>query len=309
MEELGKLHKVPLRQIWVHEAHAFTKWLSDEANLTLLAEELDLDVTFLQAEAAIGKFSVDILAEQTTSGKKIVIENQLEQTNHGHLGQLITYASGVDASFVVWIVASEREEHKRAIDWLNEHTDEEVSFFLVRVELWQIGDSPAAPKFVIVSQPNDWAKAAKHSTETGGAMTEVKLRQLDFWERFREFGLSQESSFNFRKAQPQHWYDMGTGSTKWYISLTLNSQSEQMACSVYMSKDKTQFKLFESKKTEIETKLGSPLEWMELPGKKASRIRLSVPCKLSNEKKWPEYFSWMLSTAHQFVSIFGDIDP
>jgi hypothetical protein len=309
VKQLGKLHKVPLREIWVHEALTFTKWLSEEENLALLGDELDIDVSLVQAEASIGKFNVDILAEETTSGKKIVIENQLEQTNHDHLGKLITYASGVDATYVVWVVASERDEHKRAIDWLNEHTDEDVSFFLVRVELWQIGDSPAAPKFVIVSQPNDWAKAAKRSTDTEGHVTEVKLRQLEFWEGFREFGQSHGTDLGLRKAQPHHWYDIATGSTKWHISLTVNSMTDQMTCQVYIGGDKSLFKSFEAHKKEIEEKLGLPLEWMELAEKKASRIRLSAPCELAREKEWPRYFAWLLSTAENFRTVFSGIKP
>lgn len=112
----------------------FTKWLADERNLAKLSDELDLEIGLVQTEASVGQFSVDILAEEATSGKRIIVENQLETTNHDHLGKVITYASGVDAEFVIWVVASVRDEHKRAIDWLNEHTDEDLHFFLVRVE-------------------------------------------------------------------------------------------------------------------------------------------------------------------------------
>jgi hypothetical protein len=309
MNELGKLKKVPLRDIWVHEASSFTKWLSEEENLALLGDELDIDVALVEREASIGKFNVDILAEDPLSNKKIVIENQLEQTDHGHLGKLITYASGADAAYVVWVVASERDEHKRAVDWLNEHTDDEVSFFLVRIELWQIGDSPPAPKFVVVSQPNDWAKAAKHSTETSSHMSNVKLLQQEFWERMCAQGSEEGTSLKLRKPRAQHWYDISSGSARWHISLTLNSQSDRMACAVYIANDKSLYMAFESHKDEIEKNVGSPLEWMELADKKASRIRLSVPCDLSNEASWPKYFSWLLETAENFIKTFSSTQP
>jgi len=307
--ELGSLRTVPLREIWVHEASSFTKWLSEKENLTLLGDELDLDISLVETEASIGKFNLDILAEEIMSGKKIVIENQLEQTDHDHLGKLITYASGADAAYVVWVVAKERDEHRRAIDWLNEHTDEDVSFFLVRIELWQIGVSNAAPKFVVVSQPNDWAKAAKHSADASSPTSGTKLRQLEFWEGMCQQAKAQNVPLKLRKAQPHHWFDIASGSARWHIGLTLNSQLNQMACEVYIGNDKMLYSHFEAHRTQIEGKIGAALEWMELPNKKASRIKLTATCDLDNEDAWPDYFSWLLKTAVNFVQVFSATNP
>ena len=116
----------------------------------MLSEDIGVDIKLTQTEANVGKFSVDILAEEESSGRKIIIENQLEGTNHDHLGKIITYASGYGAEIIIWIVRDYREEHQKAVDWLNEHTDEYISFFLIRIELWQIGESNPAPKFEIV---------------------------------------------------------------------------------------------------------------------------------------------------------------
>src|SRR3989344_5193756 len=146
---LAKLKKIDLREAWKREAGDFTKWLAEEPNLRLLSDEIGFDIKLIQAEAAVGDFNVDILAEEENTGKKIIIENQLEVTDHDHLGKIITYASGYDASVIVWIVKGVREEHRQAVDWLNEHTDENIEFFLLQIELWQIGDSPFAPKFGI----------------------------------------------------------------------------------------------------------------------------------------------------------------
>ena len=307
MKELGQLKKVPLREIWVHEALSFTKWLAEEKNLGLLSDELDLDFTLIQTEASIGKFNVDILAEQTTSDKKIIIENQLETTDHDHLGKIITYASGVDAEFIIWLVANVRDEHKRAVDWLNEHTDEDLNFFLVKIELWQIGDSTPAPKFNIVCQPNDWAKAVKQSASSATNLTNTKLQQLDFWEKFREYALSQKTHLSMRKPYPQHWYDISSGASSWHISLTLNSLTKKMSCEVYITEDKDLFKKFENCKDKIEEHLGKDIEWMELPNKKASRIKQSSPFDLSKENKWPEYFEWLLYRAESFQKTFSEL--
>ncbi len=307
MKKLGILKQVPLREIWVHEAHTFTKWLAEEKNLGLLSDELDLEINLIQTEASVGRFNVDILAEQTTSDKKIIIENQLEITDHDHLGKIITYASGVDAEFIIWVVASVREEHKRAVDWLNEHTDEDVNFFLIKIELWQIGDSQPAPKFNIISQPNDWAKAVKQSTSSVTNLSETKLRNLDFWQKFIEYAKGEHTELRLRKPYPQHWYDISAGSSNWHIALTLNSQTHKMGCEVYIGEDKNQFKKFELHKSEIEKHLGKDLEWMELPEKKASRIKQSAPCDLGKETRWPEYFAWLLYRAESFHKTFGDL--
>lgn len=306
-QPLGELRKVPLREVWIHEAHAFTKWLAEESNLEILSNELDLEISLLQTEASVGKFNVDILAEQPTSGQKIIIENQLEATDHDHLGKTITYASGLDAEFVIWVVASVREEHQRAIDWLNEHTDEDLSFFLVRVELWQIGDSAPAPKFNVVSQPNDWAKAVKHSASSSSALSDTKLKQLEFWGKFKEYASGEKTELRLRKALPQHWYDISSGSSVWHITLTLNSMKREMACEVYIWDDKALYKKFEAQKEQIESHLGKDLQWMELPDKKASRIKQSISCDLAKENEWPKYFEWLLYRAESFQKTFSKI--
>ena len=128
-KNLGKIKKVELRKAWNHEASDFTNWLAKEENLHLLSDEIGIDIKLIQTEAPVGKFNVDILAEEENTGNKIIIENQLEMTNHDHLGKIIAYASGFDANMVIWIVKEAREEHRQAVDWLNEHTDENLAFF------------------------------------------------------------------------------------------------------------------------------------------------------------------------------------
>lgn len=126
---LSKLTKINLRDVWRHESLDFTRWLSQQENLDLLGEEIGIDIKLVQTEANVGRFNVDILAEEEGTGKKIIIENQLEDTNHEHLGKIITYASSYDAELILWVVRDYREEHEKAIDWLNEHTDENIVFF------------------------------------------------------------------------------------------------------------------------------------------------------------------------------------
>ena len=138
--QLSKIKRVDLRKVWKNEALDFTTWLAESENLELLSEEIE--ISLIQTEAGVGKFEVDILAEENNTGRKIVIENQLDSTDHDHLGEIITYASGFDAEIVIWIVQNVRDEHKQAIDWLNEHTDQKVNIFAIQMEVWQIAESP-----------------------------------------------------------------------------------------------------------------------------------------------------------------------
>jgi hypothetical protein len=301
---LSKLKKVDLREEWQHEATDFTNWLAQEENLQLLSEEIGIDITLVQTEASVGKFSVDILAEEENTGRKIVIENQLETTNHDHLGKIITYASGFDAEIVIWIVKDVRDEHKKAIDWLNEHTDDKINLFAIRMELWQIGDSPYAPKFHVVSKPNDWAKAIKQSTAQSD-LSDRRLMQLEFWTQFKEYATSRQSTLRLRKAYPQHWYDISIGNSKSHLSLVVDADNEQIRCEFYIPDSKPLFKLLYDSKEAIEAKLTAhELEWMELEGKKASRIRTVNEIDVGKNENWEKSFNWLMETAQEFQSVF-----
>ena len=302
--ELETLKKVDLRKVWNHEAIDFTTWLSEKENLALLSDEIGIDILLIETEASVGKFNVDILAEEENTGKKIVIENQLEITDHDHLGKTITYASGYDAEIIIWIVKDVRDEHKQAIDWLNEHTDEKVNFFAIKMELWQIGNSLCAPKFNIISKPNDWAKAVKKSTSQSN-LSETKVLQLDFWNQFKEYAQNKSSQLKLRKTYPQHWYDISIGNSKAYISLTANSQTNLIACEIYIPDYKDLFYELGNNKNKIEEELQAELEWMALDGKKASRIKLSNDADINQKENWDQYFDWLMITAENFQSVFG----
>ncbi len=141
--ELGALARVGLRQVWGVEHRSFTPWLA--AHLDLLGEAIDIPLSLKGQETDIGTFRADILAKDTATGQAVLIENQLERTDHTHLGQLITYAAGVRAGVVVWIADTFTDEHRAALDWLNESTPDSIKFFGVEIELWRIGESQIAP--------------------------------------------------------------------------------------------------------------------------------------------------------------------
>jgi len=301
---LSKLQKVDLREVWKHEALDFTSWLAEPENLEQLSDEIGIDISLIQTEASVGNFNVDILAEEENSGRKVVIENQLEITDHDHLGKIITYASGFNAEIIVWIVKSVRDEHKQAVDWLNEHTDSDINIFAIQMEVWKISDSPYAPKFHVIAKPNDWAKAVKKSVTQSG-LSDTKLLQLEFWTKFKEFVQDNNGKVKLRKAYPQHWYDISFGFSHAHISLTVNSQSDQMACEIYIPDSKKLFSALCEKKELIESELSEILEWEELPEKKASRIKLVSNGGLSSQDDWGKYHSWMLEKVSLFQKVFG----
>ncbi len=301
--KLGRIEQVDLREIWKHEATNFTKWLAKPENLDLLSEEIDIELSLIDTEYNVGRFNVDIFAEEPSAERKVIIENQLERTDHDHLGKLITYASGLDAEIIVWIVKDVLEEHQQAIDWLNENTDEKINFFAIKMEVWKIGNSEPAPKFHIISKPNNWTKSVKQSIQTS-ALTKTKLLQLKFWEGFKQYAEDKGFNLRLRKTYPQHWYDLSFGRTDCHISLTINSQKKELACEIYIPNSKETFKQFFDNKEQIDNKI-SGLEWMRLPTKKASRIKKKTKGDFKKEEKWDEYFDWLGKTAIEFQNTFN----
>ncbi|MBQ7933120.1 MAG: DUF4268 domain-containing protein, partial [Clostridia bacterium] len=192
------------------------------------------------------------------TGRKIIIENQLEETNHDHLGKIITYASGKEAQVIIWIVKRARDEHKKAVEWLNQHTDENIVFFLLEIELWKIDDSLPAPKFNIVERPNDWVRALK----TTEGLSDTKKLQFDFWQAFTEYASEQtdfKKAFSIRKSLPQHWYNIGVGNSSYHLVLTVNTQKKCIGTEIYIHDDKEIFEKFQSRKSEIEAELDMKL--------------------------------------------------
>jgi hypothetical protein len=301
--ELSKLTKLPLRTIWKHEAIDFTNWLAGEENLQLLSETVGIELTNAQTEVGVGQFHVDILAEDET-GHKVVIENQLESTNHDHLGKIITYASGLGAEVVIWIVSRAREEHEQAINWLNEHTTEEANFFLIEIEIWQIGDSSPAPRFNVIAKPNDWAKTIKQSG-SGNKVTELKLKQQSFFESLREYGAKNAKYIkSWQTPRAQHWYTIRIGSSQAKLSVTINSKERQVAVELYINDSKELFHKLYGNKDEIETALGMKLDWQELPDKKASRIIINHSGDFASEQDAEALISWITDTADIFSKVF-----
>lgn len=302
--QLERITKVNPREVWKHEALDFTRWLAKDENISVLCEELEINLENVKPEAAAGRYNVDLVADDIDTKRKVIIENQLEPTNHKHLGQLLTYASAYDASIIIWVVTDYTEEHRQAIDWFNRNISDNISFFLVQIEVYKIGNSGPAPKFNIVCEPNDWGKAVKKSN-TGDAVSELKLLQKEFWENFKEYASSKIKSISLGRApKPQHWYNISIGTSRCHIALTLNTQKSYIGCEIYIRNDKALYDAFYKNKDTIESLIGSELEWMELPDATASRILLTHTGNPKERKRWEEYNMWYVDTVEKFNKAF-----
>jgi hypothetical protein len=297
---LGKIESIELRDIWKHEAMDFTNWLALPENIKLLSDEIGLELQVLKTEANVGSYSADILAEESNTGKKVIIENQLEITNHDHLGKIITYASGLEANYIIWIFKEIRDEHRRAIDWLNEVTDEELNIFGIKMELWKIGDSLPAPKFNIICSPNDWSKAFKKTSNIQN-LTDSDLFRLEFWKGFSEYLSKQKTPFKSRKPQAQHWYDLSIGSSQIHIALNIAVRENFLRIDLYIPDNKELYHELKAKREEIENKLGFEVDWQDLPNAKASRIaykRSDFDVKLRENRD--EAYRWFIDNSMKF---------
>lgn len=294
MKTLGILEEVKdLRTVWPHEALDFTPWLSQDDNIDILADAVGLEITVDETESSVGDFNVDIFASETGTDRKIIIENQLEDTNHDHLGKLITYASGKSADVIIWVVKRAREEHKAAIEWLNNHTDDKIGFFLCEIKLYKIGNSEPAVKFEVIEKPNDWTKEVKKTD----VVNPTQQQRYDYWIAFEDYAFKNcqfAKNFNRRKPSTDHWMNFSVGSSACHIAVSQIQKRDELVVELYINEDKELFHSFVQNKDDIESIIGFSLDWRELPEKKASRIVVTRSVELSNKLKWSEQFDWLI---------------
>jgi hypothetical protein len=272
---LGKLEHVDARTVWLSEARDFTPWLAQ--NLGLLGEALGLDLELVQMEAPVGNYACDIEAKENGSGRRVIIENQLESTDHTHLGQLLTYAAGLDAAVIVWISTGVREEHREAIDFLNRHTREAVDFFAIALELVRIDSSSPAVVFRLAASPNAWAKNAAARPEVSNRMNAYRAFFQPLMDELRD----RHHFTNARIAQAQSWYAFGSGVTGITYSLSFTAKGELRA-ELYIDvgdalRNKALFNTLYALRVQIEQQLEESAVWEPLPERRASRVGLVRP--------------------------------
>ena len=307
---LGRLEKVDHRTYWEREDVDFTPWLAQAENIKLLGDTIGIELEVEAQEKGVGLFRADILCKDTATDRWVLIENQLERTDHIHLGQLLTYAAGLNAVTIAWVAKRFTEEHRAALDWLNEITDEEFNFFGLEIELWKIGDSAIAPKFNIVCQPNDWIRdvTSKVKSLPTANLTQTKQLQYEYWAAFREFALAGATSIKPTKPLYQHWMNIALGRSGFGLCAVASAASNEIRAEVVIPhKDaKAYYALLEAQRTEIEAEFGEPLTWYNPAEVKSCRIYVRRTANLNAKDKWAEQHQWLVEKLDRLYKVFSD---
>jgi hypothetical protein len=308
-QPLGQLERIDLRGVWLSESADFTPWLAQAGNLAILGEAIGVELELEAQERNVGPFRADILCKDVDSDSWVLIENQLERTDHGHLGQLLTYAAGLQAVTIVWVAARFTEEHRATLDWLNEITDERFRFFGLEVELWRIGNSSPAPKFNVVSKPNDWSRdvgRAAKQIETD-ALTSTRQNQLAFWTMFRDHLNNSGSGLRAQKPSPQHWMNFKVGRSGFVFAATLNSTEHRIGVELYINSldPKGDYQRLLAQRSGVEADAGGELQWLENPERKGSKIaRYADGYDPKNQAAWPQITGWFEDNLSLFDQAF-----
>lgn len=288
--------------MWPNEQQDFTPWLVE--HIEELGEIIGMELEVVGREVSVGPYSADILAKDISSNDYVVIENQLEKTNHDHLGKSITYASALNAKCVVWIATDFTEEHKKAFDWLNDNTNEDLSFWAIQLELWQVAEDTASMRFNIVCRPNSDVKTIKTKSSSE---SETTKKQLEYWTKFREKLLATKKFTSLHTPRPQYWFDVALGRSGIYLSCTCNAQQSIVAVRVYISSKVVNVFLpaLEARKAEINKALGCEPEWNPNPNAIDKTITLQYQTDLSDPKKVEESLNWMVKHTIIFKDVFS----
>lgn len=304
---LGRLEAVDPRRVWPKEDGDFTPWLARDDNIRLLGEAIGFDLEVVGAEQNVGQFRADILCRDMDTGRLVLIENQLERTDHTHLGQLMTYAAGLDAVTVVWVARRFTKEHRAALDWLNKITGDEIGFFGIEIELWRIGGSDPAPKFNIVSRPNEWTKPS--GGPFGRFQTNLQKFRIEYWQAFwNAFGETMERRGH---RQPSSYYfpsvRVGRVGFRLYPSISTSDKSIAVQLEIDRHDTKADYAALHNDREAIEREVGGRLLWEERPGRKSSRITLRRPDRDPEDRElWQEQHAWFAEKLKLFHSVFAE---
>jgi len=300
---LGRLTKMNLLDIWKNEDE-FNNWLAD--HLTLLSKVIGIELELVSREEKIGEFSADIVAKDVNTNDIVIIESQLNKSDHDHLGKIITYASGKDASIVIWISPEIREEHRSALEWLNNNTTENISFFGLEIEILRIDDSPPAPRFNIVSKPNTWRRRVAQKLSKKDLMYQEYFQELV--DRLRSQGLT-----NARKGSPQSWFCTGAGRSGFLFCFVFARNRYRLELYIDTEdkgRNKRAFDHLKGLKNDIEKAIGGRLIWERLDDARASRIYVEYPNPITIKKVLEDaelrskLFQWSIKKLKKFKEVF-----
>lgn len=297
--EIGTLDRVAIRDVWPMEAGDFTPWLAK--NVELISEAMGMDLQLEGQEIKVGSYSADLVLKEVSSGAVVVVENMYGQTDHDHIGKLITYAAGLDASYAVLLAENFRPEHRSALNWLNSISKEDCGFFGLGLETWRIANSNPAPRLRIDVQPDDWTKSVR-------APKEESPRQA----LYRRFWAEMQSDF---RADNRTWAGRGKPSrdpwmpfksrqgVQFIVTFCRPGGIRRLRCEAYVDTGDEEstaklYELLKVRRNEIEEAFGAELEWSRLQNRRASRISSYFPQRIGIEEEnlWPKARDWAVST-------------
>ena len=294
MNNLSRLERVELRSIWNNEARDFTPWLAKDENLNILGDALGLELELIETEQTVGSYSADMVCNDVLNERKVLIENQLEKTDHSHLGQIFTYAAGVDAVTIIWIARQFAEEHRAAVDWLNQISGDELQFFAIEIQLWRIGDSPVAPRFNIVAKPNDWVRVVRKASRGNRELSEGDILRLELWTKFNNY-LENNSDVLPYSPSTKSWHNLRYRPDIGHFVTRASSKKGLKVCvELYIEGQsaKERFRRLQEHKEKIEGSFGEPLNWDEVDGRNARKILIRRNWDFRDKDTWPDLFEW-----------------
>jgi hypothetical protein len=303
---LGRLEKVDLRTYWVREDVNFTPWLAEPENIKLLGDTIGIELEVQAVEKTVGSFRADILCKDTVTEHWVLIENQLERTNHSHLGQLLTYASGLNAVTIIWISSSFTDEHRASLDWLNRVTHEEVNFFGLEIELWRIGNSALAPKFNLVVQPNGWTKIVENRATA--LLNEVQQIYAEFWSQLSEKLNASSGAIKRSGCSTRRYMGFGIGRTGFRLYAEFIAQKKILCVCLYLSGERAKhhYHQLARQREAIEEEIGVPLCWDINSNNKGSDIYYARPnVDIEQHQSWNDYQDWLYDYLNRFYSAFA----
>jgi hypothetical protein len=312
--DFGELENRGVRRYWEHEEQDFTPWLAD--NILHLENALNLELEVEETERDIGRYFLDILAQEVDGGRTVVVENQLGDSDHDHLGKLLAYASGVDADVAVWISPEFHDEHTDAVGWLNENSKRGIDLFAVRLEVWKIDDSKPAIRLNPVEKPSEWKDRV--DLDPDEELSELEERRLEYWTEFRDKIMDRDTVLRPRKPKPNYWYNNPIGKAVCNITFHVNksfsigsgSNKDRLKCQILIRDDAELFELLSEQRETIDKELGEPVNWIppeETRGKgDRSYIGLEREGDISNTDLWNEYQDWMLEKGELLHETFYD---
>lgn len=304
-QSFGTLRRVDLRELWPHEAHDFTPWLAD--NLSILGDLLGMELELVARESPVGPFSLDLLLHDVGTDRIVAVENQIEPTDHDHLGKLLTYAAGNEAAVAIWIAPSFRDEHRQTLDWLNANTDSDVEFFGIVLEVLRIDDSRPAPHLRLVSFPNDFRRRTIAERKQTSELSETyRVFFQELIDRLRtEYRFTQAT-----KGQPQSWYSFASGFSNLSYAVVFG-QNQTVRVELYIDRssqawNKALFDTLQEDADRFATKLDDELEWQRLDERRASRIFVSRSGSVRDDPETlQETMNWAIDRLRAMKAVFG----